>query len=414
MARRTNLISAILGGVGGGIEAGLEQRERTLSARERAEERQREAERLAQQTARQGQLDIAAMADKPGWTTPEARTTALRGAAPGLQEVMGMVPGMLGREAPRGLSEAGQAALSQAAGQFNAPSARVTLGGQEFVQAETPTQRAMREAAATAGQERRKTQETTQVARAEEDRAVANAKAAFPSMTDAQARDYVRTGKSPFLPMDEEAQQRLALTAAGQAQTAAALQRRIAESDRDYALRLREQGRREADSTSRMTRLPVSVQQKIAGFNTGVQTAREAAEAIEASPEALGLKNLLPGLVVNRLDIRGGASGVPVRALLENLSGEIRNQRFGGQLTASEAKLAERFLPDARDTPQAALDKLTQLEQFLESKRKGLFDVYEVEYAPLYAPSAPPPAPPPAPGTAPAGGRPPLSTFLRR
>jgi hypothetical protein len=172
MARRTNLISAILGGVGGGIEAGLEQRERTLSARERAEERQREAERLAQQTARQGQLDIAAMADKPGWTTPEARTTALRGAAPGLQEVMGMVPGMLGREAPRGLSEAGQAALSQAAGQFGAPSARVTLGGQEFVQAETPTQRAMREAAATAGQERRKTQEATQAARAEEARKI--------------------------------------------------------------------------------------------------------------------------------------------------------------------------------------------------------------------------------------------------
>lgn len=203
MARRTNLISAILGGVGGGIEAGLEQRERTLSAREREAERKREAERLAQQTARQGQLDIAAMADKPGWTTPEARTTALRGAAPGLQEVLGMVPGMMGREAPRGLSEAGQAALSQAAGQFGAPAARVTLGGQEFLQTETPTQRAMREAAATAGQERRKAQEATQAKRAEEARQAAAKEAERQAMVEslvaagisrAQAEAASRTG----------------------------------------------------------------------------------------------------------------------------------------------------------------------------------------------------------------------------
>jgi len=72
--------------------------------------------------------------------------------------------------------------------------------------------------------------------------------------------------------------------------------------------------------------------------------------------------------------------GVGTRAAIESLSGEIRNQRFGGALTANEAKFAESMLPSEKDEATNALKKLDQLESYLERKREGIFRVYKQPY----------------------------------
>jgi len=141
---------------------------------------------------------------------------------------------------------------------------------------------------------------------------------------------------------------------------------------------------RESDADWRRNKLPAAAASKLAGFESGLSMAADVRNQIEGNREALGLKNLAWGQLVNRLD----PEGVGVRAGIEALSGEIRNQRFGGALTVNEAKFAERFLPSATDRADAALRKLDQLEKYLDLKRKGIYDVYGGKFQPARAGSA--------------------------
>jgi hypothetical protein len=101
---------------------------------------------------------------------------------------------------------------------------------------------------------------------------------------------------------------------------------------------------------------------------------------IQQNPDALGgVKNFLPAQATNRID----PAGVEVRAAVEALSGEIRNLRFGGQLTGGELSQAMTMLPDRQDEPAAALAKLRQLSQFLEQKRQGVYNAFGGVYTPL-------------------------------
>jgi hypothetical protein len=81
------------------------------------------------------------------------------------------------------------------------------------------------------------------------------------------------------------------------------------------------------------------------------------------------LKNYVPGAFVDRLDPNGAA----VRAQIELIAGEIRNARFGGQLTAQEAQLAMRALPDATQRSDILLSRLESLENFMASRRAGVY-----------------------------------------
>lgn len=163
--------------------------------------------------------------------------------------------------------------------------------------------------------------------------------------------------------------------------------------EREYELKRREQDRRESDSQRRREGLPVSVQGKLAGYDSGVLMVNDVRSIIKENPDAIGpVKGRLWSAVVDAAD----KSGVPVRAAIEGLTGEIRNQRFGGALTATEAKLAEEFLPTKKDSAVNALSKLDRLQKFLETKRQGIFMTYKQPYAPIYTES---PAPASAAGT---------------
>lgn len=126
--------------------------------------------------------------------------------------------------------------------------------------------------------------------------------------------------------------------------------------------------------------IPVAAKNKLAGFNSAVLMSQSIGTLLEENPDALGgAKNFLPVQVTNRLD----PQGVDVRAAVEALSGEIRNLRFGGQLTGGELSQAMTMLPDRQDETPAALAKLRQLADFLERKREGIYSAFGGTYAPL-------------------------------
>jgi hypothetical protein len=279
-----------------------------------------------------------------------------------------------------------------------APQQRVTMGGQTLTR-ESPLSSAMRAAQEKVQAEERAAREEERRTKQAFDTEVKDAKDAF-GMTDAQARDYVRQKKSPFLPMSAKERADLA----NEARRLSISEAAVGRADRDYDLRLREQDRRESDSVRRREAFPVSVQGKLAGIESGVLMAGDVREAIASNPEAIGpVKGRVFRSVLDAMD----KEGVGVRASIESLSGEIRNQRFGGALTANEAKFAEGMLPSEKDDAEVAISKLTQLENYLERKREGFFRVYRQPYSPLAA------SQPQGGDSASSASRPPLSSFRR-
>jgi len=148
-------------------------------------------------------------------------------------------------------------------------------------------------------------------------------------------------------------------------------------ANRDYDLRLKEFQRREADSISRRERLPSGAQTKLAGFDSGVLMVGDVRAMLEQNMGAIGP---IKGRMFRSILDANDKEGVGTRAAIEALSGEIRNQRFGGALTANEAKFAESMLPNEKDAAETALKKLEQLENYLERKREGIFRVYKQPY----------------------------------
>jgi hypothetical protein len=116
-------------------------------------------------------------------------------------------------------------------------------------------------------------------------------------------------------------------------------------------------------------KLSVSAQGKLSGYQSGLLMTADIRDQLSVNKNATGIKGMLWGPALDRLD----PEGVGLRSALEALSGEIRNQRFGGALTASEAKFAERFLPSDRDRYDAVVKKLDNLEKYLNQKAEGLF-----------------------------------------
>lgn len=126
--------------------------------------------------------------------------------------------------------------------------------------------------------------------------------------------------------------------------------------------------------------LPVAARNSLSRLDASVLMTQNIDALIQQNPDALGgAKNFLPAQATNRID----PAGVEVRAAVEALSGEIRNLRFGGQLTGGELSQAMTMLPDRQDEPAAALAKLRQLSQFLEQKRQGVYNAFGGVYTPL-------------------------------
>lgn len=85
--------------------------------------------------------------------------------------------------------------------------------------------------------------------------------------------------------------------------------------------------------------------------------------AVEANPDALGLKNYLPDFVMQRLD----PNGVGVRAAISNIGSQIIHNRSGAAVTISETPRLLPFVPQKTDSPAAVKVKLAALRKEMEA-----------------------------------------------
>ena len=86
--------------------------------------------------------------------------------------------------------------------------------------------------------------------------------------------------------------------------------------------------------------------------------------AIDANPDAIGLKGYIPDVILQRADPKG----VSTRATLSDLSSTIINARSGAAVSTQELERLKGFLPMETDTPQAAQAKLAQLNARLADR----------------------------------------------
>jgi len=325
MARRglATALQAALAGFGGYGQGVIAQRERQQKLSQAEEERKRRE-----------MLDILDLQERT-YMRPEQLVQAReKAAAPTSRVVQSAILSALSPTRPAPLPSTEDIADVMATSALRQPLSaeqRITAYGQEYVRPEAPTLTERRE------------------------RGMERAQKMYESASERRARqEELEYQRKRDKAADELAEKRYGLEV-----------KRVGLAERAAT-------QRETDAEWRRNKLPAAAASKLSGFESGIMMSADVRNQIEGNTEALGLKNVLWTQVVNRID----PEGVGVRAAIEALSGEIRNQRFGGALTVNEAKFAERFLPSPTDTADAALRKLDQLEKYLDMKRKSIYDVY--------------------------------------
>lgn len=345
MARRGAMtaIQAALAGLSGGAAGYVRQREL-----------QKEQDRLKKQEERQQRIDILDLLERGGVTQ----------AAPG-ESITGPVPSAVPMVAPQ--REAMAAALQAAGPRTGAGSEMFNIGGTSILM---PS----------------KAQRDLQASQRELDAAIQQAEATGAVRMRQERESEAEGNRSAF----EE------LRALGEERGEFQPNRRYADRLANYykTMEIRAQRamtpykqeqlsleRRRLDiAEGRTKELPVAARNSLSRLDASVLMTQNIDALIQQNPDALGgAKNFLPAQATNRID----PAGVEVRAAVEALSGEIRNLRFGGQLTGGELSQAMTMLPDRQDEPAAALAKLRQLSQFLEQKRQGVYSAFGSVYTPL-------------------------------
>lgn len=380
MARRSGMMTALqaaLAGFSGGIEGRMQQRAADEEKSRVAAALERQARMDTAAADRQSMLDQIALGEK-GFVERGVREERAKAAAPALGSMVSTALSSFGMGGgPAGVLP-DMSTVQKAAGTYrNAPAQSFNVGGKTYEQMQTKQERDAMDMAQDEEAKARQLQQAERVKATEAQRVTA-LKAADRQAQIAQYESLGYNKKDATMLVDNAS----AFTAMRGQDISAATSRESqsrtdARADRDYALRVQEQQRREADSALRRERLPSGAQSKLAGFDSGVLMVGDVRSMIEQNKDAIGP---IKGRVFRSILDANDKAGVGTRAAIESLSGEIRNQRFGGALTANEAKFAESMLPSEKDEAENALKKLEQLESYLERKREGIFRVYKQPY----------------------------------
>ena len=90
-----------------------------------------------------------------------------------------------------------------------------------------------------------------------------------------------------------------------------------------------------------------------------------ALEALNAAPDSIGLKTLIPGIALNRYD----PEGVMARSAVAELSAEKAHELYGAAFTAAERQRANQFLPAAGDNLETITAKLANMRKLAVAAR---------------------------------------------
>jgi hypothetical protein len=189
-----------------------------------------------------------------------------------------------------------------------------------------------------------------------------------------QAEEYVRTGKSPFLPMSQRERDASA--------------RGWAEINR----RRQEQPKTPTPAEEIDKRLPVGARNSIADYNAAIYAVDEARKLVQQSPEAFGWKQSVfaklgtPGREIREraFEKEKSAEYQRARAQLQAALMKTRKTYFGTQVTRLEKESGNEQFPSGSESPQRILEMLDVLAGNAENLRRGVYEANNA--ADLYRP----------------------------
>lgn len=113
--------------------------------------------------------------------------------------------------------------------------------------------------------------------------------------------------------------------------------------------------------------IPPAVQTKIIEGKQGLRNLDAAIAAVEATPDALGISNAIPGAQAIK-QLWASDDEIGTRGKVANIGSLKLHDRSGANVTVSEQPRLVPFIPSPSDTPKAAAQKLREMKRIAEEE----------------------------------------------
>lgn len=135
-----------------------------------------------------------------------------------------------------------------------------------------------------------------------------------------------------------------------------------------------------ADKQEKQKPIPPNINTAIATNDMSIKRIEDALDLLKKNPDAIGLKNLLPGQALDRADPKG----VATRSAIGDIGSLVIHDRSGAAVTQTELQRLG-FIPTPTDRSDNAKTKLETMLKWAKMSQQGLSETYSADQG--YKPS---------------------------
>jgi len=126
-----------------------------------------------------------------------------------------------------------------------------------------------------------------------------------------------------------------------------------------------------ADKPKELRPIPANINTAISTNDMSIKRIQEALDLLKKNPDAIGLKNLLPGQALDRADPKG----VAVRSAIGDIGSLVIHERSGAAVSGSEMQRLG-FIPTPTDRADNAKTKLEAMLKYAKMNQQALIETY--------------------------------------
>jgi hypothetical protein len=126
-----------------------------------------------------------------------------------------------------------------------------------------------------------------------------------------------------------------------------------------------------ADKQEKLKPIPANINTAISTNDMSIKRIQEALDLIKQYPDAVGLKNLLPGQALDRMDPKG----VAARSAVSDIGSLVIHDRSGSAVSVGEMQRLG-FIPTPTDRADNAKTKLEAMLKWAKLNQQGLSETY--------------------------------------
>jgi hypothetical protein len=126
-----------------------------------------------------------------------------------------------------------------------------------------------------------------------------------------------------------------------------------------------------ADKQEKLKPIPPNINTAIATNDISIKRIQEALDLLKKNPDAIGLKNIIPGQVLDRADPKG----VATRSAIGDIGSLVIHDRSGAAVTQTELQRLG-FIPTPTDRADNAKTKLEAMLKWTKMSQQGLSETY--------------------------------------